>query len=197
MANNNVLLIDPNFVRSTTNISNNLNDKYLQSAIREATDIDLEEVYGTKLLNKVKDLVVTGEIKNEENKQYKELLNASKYFLTYSVIARIVVISSAKLDNFGVSQADDEHINSLDMKEIFQLEKYYTNKADAYKLRLQNFISKNKNSYPELCHDCYDIEPNLSTAASCSIFLGGERGKVKYQHSKTYGDDYYESLRNC
>lgn len=36
-----IYLISPNFVRTNTNVSSNIQDKFLQSAIREATDINL------------------------------------------------------------------------------------------------------------------------------------------------------------
>lgn len=178
MKTTNVLLIDPNFIRSTTNISNNLQDKYLHSAIRESVDCDLEEIYGTKLLEKVKKLVIDGEIQNDENKKYKELLDKSKYFLTYSSISRVVVIASAKIDSMGVNTADDEHVDSLDLKEIFQLEKYYRNKADYYKKKLQLYLQENYKNLPEL-HNCnlYGIDSNTYSAASTGIFLGGARGK--------------------
>lgn len=177
MAKTEVLLISPDFIRATTNISNNLQDKYLHSAIREATDIDFEEIIGGKMLTNIKNLVTSGDINKEENIKYKDLLNAAKYFLAYSAISRIVVISSAKIDNAGLSQSTDEHIESLDIKEVFQLEKYYTNKADVYKKRLQNYILRNINIYPDLCSDCFETPVNLNSAASTGIFLGGARGK--------------------
>lgn len=191
----NVLLVSPEFIRSTTNISNNLQDKYLHSAIRESTDIDLEEVVGTKMLKKLKELVSTGDIQKEENELYKDLLDAAKYFLAYATISRVVVISSAKIDNFGLSQADDEHVQALDMKEVFQLEKYYTNKADVYRKKLQDFIKKNLSNLPEITdYDCYDTEANLNSAASCSIFLGGARGK-SYNPILTLADKYENKIR--
>lgn len=183
----NILLVSPDFIRSTTNISNNLQDKYLLSAIREATDIDFEEVIGGVMLKKIKSLVASGDISKDENIKYKDLLDNARYFLAYSSISRVVVISSVKMDNFGLSQADDEHINSLEMKEVFQLEKYYTNKADVYKKKLQNFIKNNITAYPEIleCCSCYETPSNLSSAASCSIWMGGARGK-----SITLADKY-------
>lgn len=191
----NILLISPDFIRSTTNISNNLQDKYLHSAIREATDIDYEEIIGTKMLNKLKSLVASGEIGDETNQKYKDLIENSRYFLAYSAISRVVVISSVKMDNFGLSQADDEHINSLEMKEVFQLEKYYTNKADSYKKRLQGFILKNINDYSEITDCvCYETPSNLNSAASCSIFLGGARGK-SYNPIITLADKYENKIR--
>lgn len=189
----NVLLVDPNFIRATTNISNNMNDKYLHSAIRESTDIDLEEIYGSKLLEKVKDLVASGEIQNDENEKYKELLDKSKYFLAYSSISRIVVISSAKIDSMGVNTADDDHVDSLDLKEIFQLEKYYRNKADYYKKKLQLYLQENYKNLPEL-YDCnlYGIDSNTYSAASTGIWLGGIRGK-SYNPVTRLADKYENS----
>ena len=71
MAKTEVLLISPDFIRATTNISNNLQDKYLHSAIREATDIDFEEIIGGKMLTNIKNLVASGDINKEENIKYK------------------------------------------------------------------------------------------------------------------------------
>lgn len=190
----NVLLVSPEFIRSTTNISNNLQDKYLHSAIRESTDIDLEEVVGTKMLKKLKELVSTGDIQKEENEIYKDLLDAAKYFLAYSTISRVVVISSAKIDNFGLSQAEDDHIQALDMKEVFQLEKYYTNKADVYRKKLQDFVKKNLSDLPEITdYDCYDTEANLNSAASCSIWLGGARSR-SYNPILSLADKYENKI---
>lgn len=193
MAKTEVLLISPDFIRATTNISNNLQDKYLHSAIREATDIDFEEIIGGKMLKNIKKLVESGRINDIDNIQYKDLLDNAKYFLAYSAISRVVVISSAKIDNFGINQADDEHINALDIREMFQLEKYYTNKADTYKKRLQDYILKNISLYPDLYGNWYDTKANLHSAASTSIWLGGPRGKAfapvvrladKYEYKK-------------
>lgn len=197
MAKENILLVSPEFIRSTTNVSNNLQDKYLHSAIREATDIDLDEVVGTPMLRKLKEMVATGDIKKEENAMYNDLLDTAKYFLAYSAISRVVVISSAKIDNFGLSQATDDHIQALDMKEIFQLEKYYTNKADAYKKRLQNYILKNIKHFPEI-RECnwFETHANLDSAASCGIFLGGARSK-SYHPYLTLADKYeYKNWRH-
>lgn len=193
-----VLLVSPVFIRSVTNISNNLNDKYLQSAIREATDVDYEEIVGSKMLYKLKSLIDTDEIELDENINYKNLLEASKYFLAYSAIARIVVISSVKLDNSGANTAQDEYVNNLELDEIMQLEKYYTNKVDAYRYRLQNYIRKNIKVLPEIESECcFETPANLTAAASTSIWLGGERGKCcKRYHTNRLAEKYeYSDIR--
>ena len=92
-----VILVSENFVRSNTNVSKNIQDKFIQSAVREATDVDFEELVGTNLLNKLKELIEKQEVNAPENRIYKKLLDIAKYYLAYCAVARLVVISSVSL----------------------------------------------------------------------------------------------------
>jgi hypothetical protein len=46
----NVLLISEDYIKSESNLDNNISGKYLQSAIKLAQDIELQSLIGTKLL---------------------------------------------------------------------------------------------------------------------------------------------------
>lgn len=179
---NEIFLISPNFVRTQTNMSSNMQDKFLLSAIREAQDIDLQQIIGTKLYNRLLELVANDTIGDIENHNYKELVDKSRYFLAYSVISRVIVIASVKVDNVGANQTSDEHVDPISVNDVFKLEDYYNNKADHYKNMLQKFLIKNHSNYPELCsYDIDEIKSNLYSAASCNVWLGGRRGKqTKY-----------------
>lgn len=173
-----VYLISADFVRGLTNISNNIQDKFLSSAIRETQDIELVEVIGTKLFNKLCSLVSDGSIADEENEKYKLLLDASQYFMAYSCVSKLVMITTVKIDNMGANTTSDDNVNQLSINDSFRIEDYYKNKADFYKRRLQSFLAKNYSQYKELsATDCYDIAPNLYSATSSQIFVGGARGK--------------------
>lgn len=192
MAKEEVLLISPNFVRETTNISSNMQDKFCMAAIREATDVDLEEVVGSKMLSKLKNLVRNGNISDEENSHYKDVLDKAKYFLAYSVVTRLVVISSIKLDNIGANVTSDENAQPLEVDDVFRVEQYYRNKADYYKDKLQRFLHKNISLYPELTSVEWDDKyADLYSSASTSIFLGGARGKGTYFNGRLA--DKYEN----
>ena len=171
-------LISPNFVRECTNISSNMQDKFLMSAIREASDIDYQEIVGTSLYNRLKELIADDSILNPQYIAYKQLLDISKYYLAYSVVTRLVVISSIKLDNIGANQTGDEKANPLSIKDVFTTENYYHNKADFYKRRLQEYLYNNMDKLKELdgCI-CDGLRANLHSASHCSVFLGGARGK--------------------
>ena len=172
-----IYLISPNFVRTNTNISNNLQDKFLQSAIREATDMDLHELVGSNLLNKLKIIIDKDEINNPENIIYKQILDISKYFIAYSVISRLTVISSIKIDNIGANVTGDDNVKTLDLDDVFRIEKFYRDKADFYKKRIQDFLKENYSKIPELSEcECYKVKSNTYSASSTGIWLGGARG---------------------
>lgn len=54
----NVLLISEDYIKSESNLDNNVSGKYLQSAIKLAQDIELQSLIGTKLLEKIQKLVI-------------------------------------------------------------------------------------------------------------------------------------------
>lgn len=175
-----IYLVSPEFIKRNTNLSSNIQDKFLLSAIREASDIDYQEMVGTALYERLKALVGNDEIANEEYVHYRQLLEISKYFLSYSVMSRVCVIASVKIDNIGANQTSDERVQPLGMKDVFTMENYYHNKADFYKKRVQSYLLNNKDYLKELeeCK-CNDIRANLRSASHCNIWLGGARSKIK------------------
>ena len=174
-----VLLTSENFVRTNGNISNNINGKYLLPSIREAQEIGLQSVIGTELFEKLKSLVGNGTIKDEVNKAYERLLGIVQFYLLYEVLTRICVISHVKLGNAGLTMAGDEnHLDVLDLKDVFSMEDYYQNKSDFYRKRVQEYCLANKHDLPELSkHKCKEIHANLYSANSSGLWLGGARGK--------------------
>lgn len=178
----NIYLVSADFVRGESNIDDNLQNKYLMPAIRETQDADLTEVLGCKLVHKLCELVDSGEITDEANEKYKNLLDNCQYFMAYSAIAKLILITSVKISNFGADTAKDEHIYTLSLKDLYTIKDEYTIKADYYKGRLQAFLRENYNDYPELKGSgCNCIQPELHSKASTSIFLGGRRGRGYYK----------------
>lgn len=165
------------FIRKHTNVSDNIQDKFLISAIREALEIDLQELLGTKLYNELLSLIESDTI--EHNEKFVKLLTNVKYYLAYITIARLAVISSVKIDNIGLNKTSDEHVESLDMEDVFSVEDHYYNKADTYKTRTQKYILANRSYFNQWlsCNKLDEIHANLHSASRCNIWLGGARSK--------------------
>lgn len=180
-----VLIISPKFIRENSNVSNNMQDKFLQSAIREATNIDFQEIVGTKMLKKIKSLIEHNEINDETNKYYKDLLDVAKYFVMYSAIKRVIVIANIKLDNIGANFTSDDNVDTLGISDMWQVVHYYENQASFYANILQGYCLENYSKLPELsCSNCKQIHPDLHSSSTSHIFLGGARGKGKHKSIK-------------
>jgi len=180
----NVLLTNSNYIKSVTNISENTSDKYIFPSINEAQEIDLKGVIGESLLKKLKDLVSDGTINDPDNAIYKDLLQQCQFFLAYDVVAKLCVTTSFKIDNAGVYRSNDENLYYASLEEVHNMEEYYQNKRDFFRLEISNFIINNRAQLPEL-NDCAcrKIRAQLYSAESCGINLGGPRGKaINYKY---------------
>lgn len=174
-----ILLTSPEFIKSVTNISDNMQDKFINTAIREAQQMDLQQVIGSRLLNKLCDLVASAEINLTGNTYYKELIETAQWYLAYDAIQRLVIISGVHLDNMGPNKGSDEHNNTLDLGDAFKIEEYYQKKADFYCRRVQEYCIANRTYLPELTSTkVNEMKACLNSAASTNIFLGGARGKL-------------------
>ena len=171
-----ILLTSESFVRSVTNVSDNLAGKYILPSIREAQEQGLKGILGDCLLSKVKQLISS----NALDGKYKELVDHCQYYLAYAAIVEVTNKVSFKIGNFGVAKSQDENLQVASYDEIVKMQYYYQTKVDAYCLELQAWLLDNKGSFPELneCH-CRKLSSNLYSAASCGIFLGGCRGKKR------------------
>ena len=171
-----VLFISEDYIKSESMLDDNTSGKFLLTAIKLSQDVELRSIIGRCLLEKLQELIFDKEIDEIENMQYKDLLDIYiQPFLLYQVLSEIIIPVSYKMSNFGLMRADDEKDYAVNNGEINLVREYYTNKANVYKKRLQNYLCKNKELFPEL-DECYDV--NLYSSHSSGIWLGGERGKM-------------------
>lgn len=174
----NVLLTSPDFIRLNSNISDNVNSKVLSTAIREVQEDELQEILGQLLFEKLQDLVYSGDIEEPEYTAYKNVLDKSQMFITYRVIAEIIIMLNAKIDNAGLIQTSDENMDPMTLEDTLTLKQHYDTKASHYAYLLQNYLMEHLSELPELTEcQAWKIRSTLYSAATPSVFLGGARGK--------------------
>lgn len=173
-----ILLSSENFIKSVTNISDNVAGKYILSSLREAQEVSLKGIIGECMLDRLKSLVKDKEIENIENAKYRYLLDKCQYYLAYMTIVELIYKVSYKIGNAGVVKTSDDNLQVATMDEIIAQKEYYQSKADFHCIELQNYILEDMADYPEVddC-TCRRIHANLHSAATCGFFLGGARGK--------------------
>lgn len=173
-----ILLSSEAFIKSVTNISDNVAGKYVLSSLREAQEVGLKSILGDSLFEKLKKLVEEKKIDQHGNIMYKSLISKCQYYLAYMTIVELVYKVSYKIGNAGVVKATDENLQVATFEEIVAQKEFYQSKADFHCMEIQNYILKNRSDFPEVddC-TCRKIHATLHSAATCGFFLGGARGK--------------------
>lgn len=170
-----VLLTSEDFVKSMTNISDNVAAGYLLPSIREAQDMYLQPVIGTHLFDTLKDKVAAGGVSGI----YLAILGKAQYFLAYQAIALLLPKVSIKVTNMGAVRTNDDNVANVGTDDVVGLADMYQKKADFYCRRLQEFICANSSQIPELPKVQVDqLKAQLFSAASSGLWLGGARGKI-------------------
>lgn len=167
-----VFLISEATMKKNSVVNNNVDGMYLLPAIDFAQDAGLQPIIGTKLYNKLMNLVEDGSIIQATD--YKYLLD--EYITPYlvnKVTADIQIPLSFKLRNQGVVQQTDTNTYVPSMKDIQYVIQNYENKANFYSNRLSDYLRANRSKYPEYCSvdSCADM-PSNKDAYNTGIFLG-------------------------
>jgi hypothetical protein len=167
-----VFLVSEATMKKNSVVNNNVDGMYLLPAIEFAQDAGLQPIIGTKLYNKLMDLVEDGSITGSTD--YKYLLD--EYITPYlvnKVTADIQIPLSFKLRNQGVVQQTDANTYVPSMKDIQYVIQNYENKANFYSNRLSDYLRANRSKYPEYCSvdSCADM-PSNKDAYNTGIFLG-------------------------
>lgn len=176
MRNTEIYVISPEFVRQQSNLSQNIQDKFLNSAIREVTEIDFRNIVGSSLLNVIKSKIEDSSIYEDET--LNGLMDISKYFLLYRVIARIIPIVAIKIDNIGLYQSTDEKTTQVKTDDVFKMQEYYTQRSDYFILLIKDYFKNNESYFKQygVC-ECEVINGNHSSISQTGVFLGGKRGR--------------------
>ena len=145
-----VLLISEKTLKSNGVINNNVDGMYILPAIEYAQDAGLQPIIGTKLYNKLMDLVADSSIQQETD--YKVLLDeyVTPYLLN-KVTADIQIPLNYKLRNQGVVQNQADNTIVPTMKDLQYVIQNYEYKAIFYGNRLSDYLMANKSKFPEYC----------------------------------------------
>ena len=167
-----VLLISEKTLKENSVINNNVDGMYVLPAIEYSQDAGLQPLIGTKLYNRLMDMVEDGTIGNNED--YKYLLD--EYitpFLLNKVTAEIQIPLAFKLRNQGVVQQTGENTYVPSLKDMQYVTQNYENKANFYSNRLSDYLRANRSKYPEYCSidSCADM-PSNKDAYNTGIYLG-------------------------
>ena len=166
-----ILLTSEKFVKEVTNLSDNLSGKLLLPAIKEAQNFGLRNLVGNQIYNTLLNLVASKEIDNEENIDYKNLLDVAQYYLAYSAATNVIILAAVKIDNIGVVRVNDSGTESVPLSDTFTIRDFYKKKSDYYRQQVSEYLKTSNLRGETSCNT------NTYSNSSTNIWLGGPRGK--------------------
>lgn len=175
----NILLVSEKTLKERTLINDNVDGQYILPAIQICQDVDLQTVIGPVLVKKLQSLVADGAIENEENKKYKDLLdNYITPYMCWQTMTAIQINLNFKMTNSGMIQNQDDRKYNIDYRSGKELMAQYEKYANAYAMKLKNFLCANVNKFPEY-RQCENYESEEDPML-CSIFLPGTSKRYSY-----------------
>ena len=145
-----VLFISESKLKDSTAINLNVDVEILLPFVREAQKIYVETALGTELNNKLKDLIVAGDVNLPVNAAYKTLLDdyIGDMLPTYSLYHAFNYLRH-KVENGNIYSKTSETGTALTTAEAQSFREEILNTGSYYRERLIDYIRNNTASFPE------------------------------------------------
>lgn len=118
--------------------------------IEVAQDTHIQNYLGGKLYNKMQELIIDNTIDDEENSDYKHLLEAYiKPMLTWFSQSDYIPFAAFQISNGGVFRHTSENSQIASMEEINMLTRRALETAEFYTRRFMDYMDFNSVLYPE------------------------------------------------
>lgn len=137
---NNILLISEKTIKENSLVSNNVDGKYIQNAIRTAQDISLQPIIGSKLFKRLCEGVENNNLTELETELIREYIQP---ILLNSVMSDLVLQLTYKFRNMGTVQTTDTNLILPSLKDLQYIREDYNNKAAFYMNRLSDYLKAN------------------------------------------------------
>jgi hypothetical protein len=184
-----VKFIDIEYFNNHTPVDGNVDFKLIKPLIYKAQDIHIQQVTGSKLYNRLKELIITGQIVEEEFAKYKLLLDDYiRPTLAEWTLYELLPFMNFKLTNKSISKRTSENSGPSEVDEIKWLRSSVRDSAEFYTKRIVDYLIEYKLDYPELITPtkCDEIRP------SGRAFFGGVYFPRDYNRDRcNYDNDDY------
>lgn len=153
-----IYIISTSVLKNNSAINNNVDDTLLLNAIMEAQDIELQQILGSRLYNRILDDIDNNELAGD----YKMLVDEyCQKVVVYYATARAIPYVHYKIVNKGVNNQNSDNSTPTLFNEMNFLMKKVQNDAEFFAQRLSDFLRNNKDLFPEYaeCQCNEDIKP--------------------------------------
>lgn len=171
-----VLLINEEYVKRFSTVSDNMDSKYIVPCIVTSQVQRLQPLVGTKLTKLLCELVKDDTIDDTNNVAYKELLDeyVQPFLLAYTQ-SEMLISNSYKLRNAGNVQYLDTNQSNITSKDVQFLSKHYEDQGVFLGNRMVDWLRCHTKQVPEYlayCNECCGgMQANKDNDFGCNIVL--------------------------
>tara|TARA_Y100000004_G_scaffold187002_1_gene239231 strand:+ start:2344 stop:2919 length:576 start_codon:yes stop_codon:yes gene_type:complete len=145
-----VLFISEQKLKDSTAINLNVSTELLLPYVRQAQKLYVEAKLGTKLTQKLKDLITAGTLGNVGNEAYKSLVDDYVGdMLPNWAFYHAIPFLRFKIENGNIYSKTSETGNALSTEESQHLREEVRNTAEYYTERMIEYVRNNISSFPE------------------------------------------------
>ena len=167
------LFITVKDLKAKSIISGNTDGDKLIHFIEVAQDIHIQNYLGGKLYDKLQALIISGEIDDAGNSDYKALRDDYiKPMLTWFTQSEYLPFAMFKIDNGGVSKHRGEESDVANYGDIDRMMSKINDRSEFYTRRFLDYICFNSNKFPEYTNNKNgDMYPDKDTDTFSSWVL--------------------------
>jgi len=157
-----VLFISEQKLKDSSALNLNVSSDLLLPYIRQAQKLYIETKLGTKLTQKIKDLITAGTIGNVGNEAYKTLLDdyIADVLVNFSFYHAIPFLRF-KIENGNIYSKTSETGTAITTEQAQHLREEVRNTAEYYTERMIEYITNNNPSFPEYSQNSgADVSPD-------------------------------------
>lgn len=176
-----VRFITAQYVKDNSVIDDNMDNKYIHTAIDLSMDKQLRQLIGTEFYDELyADAVASNGTLASMTSAHQTLIQRHEFkqYLMWSVLCEGGLFMTYKYQNKSIARKTSDNANPIDNYDIDKLKDEAKNNAEFYGERLLYWIRQNSTDYPKLS-DCGDINAPASVYTS-QVFTGQKRPKERY-----------------
>ena len=154
-------------------IDGNTDADKLIHQIEVAQDMHIQNYLGGRLYDKLQDLILSGDIDDEANSDYKALRDDYiKPMLIWFTQLEYLPFAMFKIDNGGINRHRGQESDTVDFRDVDRMQSKITDRAEFYTKRFLDYICFNSQKFPEYNNNSNgDMYPDKDADSFSSFVL--------------------------
>ena len=168
-----VYFISTSYLKDNSAINENVDDKLLKSAIKEAQEIYMRDIIGSGLYDELQTQAFAGTLTANNTTLLDSYIAPC---LKYYTITESMLPMTFKMMNKSVAAREAENARAVSIDELTMIEKRFRDKAEYYANRLRDYLRENTNTYPLFLNpgSGFDTIRPKNTAFYGGFYLGND-----------------------